>query len=263
MLGRKGRVMRTRFFFAAILTLLAATAATAQDRTISLQKGEGPVAALWRAGCDQTWLSRVVADTPLDPAKFRSLPVGQPLKVAGDCTKPAPKHVASLSRYMMKSDLTAQELNNLRAEAAGLRGTAQSVAARAEAAEQRVGEFELRVGKLERELAAAQKAKSEAEKKLAEGGKSDFGTTLFVVAVGMVAGGVIGFVIGQSRLSPAVIEADKPEDPNLRIAKTVVVDRDGQSSEGYPTVVAADPDDNGADSFRPEREFLSEKKRGA
>ncbi len=186
--------MRTLFF--TVCLVFAAAIAKAQDQTIALQRGEGPIAALVRVGCDPTWFSQVAADTPLDPARgFRHLPVGQPLKIMmEDCTVPAPPRVANLTRLLLRVDVDQRESGQLRAEVASLRGTAQSLKLRAEAAEKKArglgGVLETVIRRMEAE---EKKSATLASKlKFAQQG-------LFALAALIMVGGLGGWRFGSTR----------------------------------------------------------------
>lgn len=191
--------MRTLFF--TVCLVFAAAIAKAQDQTIALQRGEGPIAALVRVGCDPAWFSQVAADTPLDPARgFRHLPVGQPLKIMmEDCTVPAPPGVVNLTRLLLRVDVDRRESKQLREEVASLRGMAQSEKVRAETAEERENRLKATVTELEGQLKTEREKTKEKERQALASARRSTLKWLFALASAIIVSGLAGWYLGSRR----------------------------------------------------------------
>jgi len=141
-----------------------------------------------RAGCEFGWLSQILADTGINPAKTRFLPVGQKVFLRGGlCKNTPPEHVANLSRMFLRIDLNAKQTQALQAEMIMLRGSASGITAKLESVVVENTKLKRQIISLERELAKAKTAIADS--------KSDQGFNLQTLGSVGLLGFLSGFVL--------------------------------------------------------------------
>jgi hypothetical protein len=160
--------------------------ASAQDKALigKITKKNSSVAKVMRAaGCNRSWLSQVIADSGIDPARLRKLRAGVELylREGSSCKGSAPVQVRSLSRVILNSYANRAADQKIQGELVTLRNSAATATKKLDTLVRENQNLELQVVRLADELVKVKQAEKTARANGAQGSNVDV-----VASVGLI-----------------------------------------------------------------------------